>query len=218
MYMPKLFSLPALSLFFGLSAIGICSCVYAQSLQLPTFGYSGVATSVSVPDRGAVITGGVNTSSSYYTESGSPLSPIRNRAWGHSTTSGTFSTHVYVHDFEAMDAQLLGSPDAPGSGAVVRNGNRTIPVQITALDSEDVSAKARVAPSAFAIQKHKRSAPASTPQTFFLSGTSDLSGSTPLSSPLSSKGKGVKSTEPARSAKANRIENQTIIQASQFDE
>ncbi len=183
-----------------------------QALQLPTFGYSGVATTVSVPDRGGVIMGGVSTSSSSYNESGSPLSPLRNRAWGRSTTANTYSTHVYIHDFEAMDAELLGTPDAAGgSQSVVRNGSRSIPVRLTSTEAAPNRADRR-APTSVTVQKRTRAVASNSPQTFFLSGNRNLSDE------AAERDAAAIDRTANQSRQFNPADSQTVIQASKFNE
>lgn len=188
-----------------------------QALQLPTFGYSGVATTVSVPDRGGVIMGGVTTSSSSYNESGAPLSPFRNRAWGRSTTANTYSAHVYVHDFEAMDAELLGTPDVAGSSqAVVRNGSRSIPVRLTSTEAARELSD-RKASTAVTVQKRPRTGSSNAPQAFFLSGNRDLSD---VATRVATRRVSVEAAEQTenQSIQFNPADNQTVIQASKFNE
>lgn len=100
----------------------------ATSVQLPTFGYNTVTTTVSVPDRGSTYMGGINRSSMGRVESGAPLLPFKNRSIGYETGASSFRTSVYIHDFEAMDEQLLGGDSAPQGPAIV-NGDRVIPIR-----------------------------------------------------------------------------------------
>ena len=103
------------------------------TIQLPTFGYTTVATTVSVPDRGGVSLGGISRSSSGSTSRGTPLvgklpfvgRPFGNRAIGKQLGASNMSVHAYIHDFEAMDQALLARAAArrPRPG-VVMNVNR----------------------------------------------------------------------------------------------
>ncbi len=83
------------------------SSAVAQAVQLPTFEYTTVNTTVSVPDRGGAYLGGVNRAASGSSTSGAPLLPMRNRSYGSSTGATGMSVGVYVHDFEAMEAGLM---------------------------------------------------------------------------------------------------------------
>jgi hypothetical protein len=108
----------------------------AQVLQLPTFHYFSVDTSVLVPDRGAAYLGGVNYSSSQSTQRGIPglNGPMfGSRASSRSTGGGGMWVTAQIHDFEALEAQLLGQNGAtagrPGSqranAGALADANRT---------------------------------------------------------------------------------------------
>ena len=79
----------------------------ATTVQLPTFNFFTVSTSVSVPDRGGVALGGVNRSSSGSNAFGPPLGP-KNRSIGVSNSASTMSVHVQIHDLRELDRQVLG--------------------------------------------------------------------------------------------------------------
>jgi hypothetical protein len=85
--------------------------VFAQqfAVQQPVIENFSVATTVSAPDRGSVLLGGVGSAASGRTVYG-PF-PFRS-AWGVTQQSASASVHVYIHDFEAMDAALLAMPVA----------------------------------------------------------------------------------------------------------
>ncbi|MEX2142325.1 MAG: hypothetical protein WD894_23855 [Pirellulales bacterium] len=113
----------------------------AQVVQLPSFRVFSLSTTVSVPDRGSAYLGGISSSSTGRRERGLPgLShvpfagrPFGNRTIaGHTRTSGV-SVGAYIHDFEAMDEDLLrqaspvarrslpatNSPDVAGRTSIV---------------------------------------------------------------------------------------------------
>lgn len=74
------------------------------TVQLPTFSFFTVSTSVSVPDRGSASLGGVNRMSS----GSSTYGPFpTNRASGTGASAGGMSVHVTIHDFDAMDTAVL---------------------------------------------------------------------------------------------------------------
>ena len=79
----------------------------AQSVvQLPTFHFFSVSTSVSVPDGGDAFLGGVGTVSSARTERGIPGfigQPFTNIATGSTIGAASASVHAEIHDFEALD-------------------------------------------------------------------------------------------------------------------
>ena len=81
-------------------------------VQQPVVDLFSVDTVVSVPDRGSATLGGVRQNASGRSTAG----PFRSgTAWGQASAASSASTHVWIHDFEAMDATLLaeGRPDAP---------------------------------------------------------------------------------------------------------
>jgi hypothetical protein len=84
----------------------------STAVQLPTFSFFGVGTTVSVPDRGSTYMGGVNRSAEGMNEFGTPLLPFRNRSFGRESSATSTRMSVYVHDFEAMDEYLLSQPTA----------------------------------------------------------------------------------------------------------
>ena len=98
--------------------------VWAQgtTVQLPSYQYFTTGTTVSVPDRGSAYLGGVNRAQSGMNEFGSPLSPLKNRAFGSQRSATGASVSVYIHDFAAMEEELLGQSAAsgrtPGTGAL----------------------------------------------------------------------------------------------------
>src|SRR5687768_6411093 len=85
-------------------------------VQLPTFNFFGISTTVSVPDSGAGYLGGVSSSASRRVERGFPIvgrgRPFGNRAIARSTQAGGVSVRAQIHDFEAMEESLLGQADA----------------------------------------------------------------------------------------------------------
>jgi len=95
-----------------------------SAVQLPTFSYFGLGTTVSVPDRGSAYLGGVKRAASGVRESGVPLlpsAPFRNRSFGSTTSASGASVSVYIHDFQAMDEYLRSQPPA-GQALVSRDG------------------------------------------------------------------------------------------------
>lgn len=89
------------TILLAMSATGL-----AQTLQQPVTSRSGVATSVSVPDRGSTLLGGVSSraagSNSY--GFGRPQS-----SFGSETTAGSQRVSVFIHDLRAMDEAILES-------------------------------------------------------------------------------------------------------------
>ena len=120
-----------LTLLIATASTALAQNAPASAVQLPTFGYNTVNTTVSVPDRGGVYMGGIKRSFSGRTESGAPLLPFKNRSIGNQSSATSFSVHTYIHDFEAMDEDALSQGAAAisnGSGCpAIVNGNKTIP-------------------------------------------------------------------------------------------
>lgn len=95
----------------GIVAAVIPGVVVAQqqptTVQLPTYSYFSVGTTVSVPDRGSTYLGGVNRASSGMNEFGVPLMPFRNRSIGSERSASNMRVSAYIHDFEAMEEAIL---------------------------------------------------------------------------------------------------------------
>lgn len=95
--------------------LGACTCILttrqvqaqATTVQLPTFNFFTVTTSVSVPDRGGTSLGGINRSSDGRNEFGAPLSPLGNRAIGSERQALNMSVHVTIHNLDEMDQDIL---------------------------------------------------------------------------------------------------------------
>ncbi len=94
---------------FGLIA-GEAFGQQAAAVQLPTISSFSVNTTVSVPDRGSVLLGGVHRAASGRSEFGAPLLPLRNRSFGAERSASGMRVSVFIHDFEAMDEYLLSQP------------------------------------------------------------------------------------------------------------
>ncbi len=84
------------------------------AVQLPTYSFFSTGTTVTVPDRGSVLLGGVKRSATGTSEFGIPLTPFRNRAFGMERSAIGTSVSVYIHDFEALEEQLLSQSTAGG--------------------------------------------------------------------------------------------------------
>ena len=81
------------------------------TVQLPTFNFFTVNTTVEVPDSGGGVLGGVGSSASGCNQRGIPglgSRPFTNVAGGARGAAGSVSVTAEIHDFEAMDRQLLG--------------------------------------------------------------------------------------------------------------
>ncbi|MBS0204605.1 MAG: hypothetical protein JSS49_17005 [Planctomycetes bacterium] len=95
----------------AIALIGSSSALHAQlTVQQPVVGTTGVATSVSVPDRGSTFLGGVSSAQSFRNSYG-PLRTGTGRGYG--LSGGSMSAHVYIIDLHAMDEAILNSvPDS----------------------------------------------------------------------------------------------------------
>jgi hypothetical protein len=108
---------------FALAMFAETDNAFAQVVQLPTFRFFGLSTTVSVPDRGSAYLGGVSRSAMNRSEHGLPILgrvPVAGRAFGNRAIAGRTelsgaSVSAQIHDFEAMDQELLGQ-----AGAVAR--------------------------------------------------------------------------------------------------
>lgn len=108
---------------------------FAQiAVQQPVIENFSVGTTVSVPDRGSALLGGVGSAASSRTITG----PLRSgTSLGLTRQASTASVHVYIHDFEAMDAALLNSAEpAPASRIDPRIARRLQPREMAVVKSE----------------------------------------------------------------------------------
>jgi hypothetical protein len=85
----------------------------AQTVQLPTYTFFGVSTTVSVPDNGAAFLGGINRAASGGNEFGVPglaFPGLQNRSIGQNMSASNVWASVTIHDLDAMDQAILNSP------------------------------------------------------------------------------------------------------------
>lgn len=92
--------------------LGSSSILHAQiTVQQPVVRSTSVGTTVSVPDRGSVLLGGV-TSAEASRQSYGPLRTGTSR--GYSLSASSVSASVRIIDLQAMDEAILNSvPDSP---------------------------------------------------------------------------------------------------------
>lgn len=91
--------------------LGLTNVAWAQGLtvQQPVVSTFSVGTSVSVPDRGSALLGGVGSARS----SRSTTGPFRSgSSLGLERQAGSVSTSVYIHDLRAMDESILATGSA----------------------------------------------------------------------------------------------------------
>jgi hypothetical protein len=87
----------------------------AQVLQLPTFSFATVSTTVSVPDQGSVFLGGIDRAADGRNEFGVPgitLPGFQSRSIGQDRSSTGMFVTATIHDFDAMDQALLNTPSS----------------------------------------------------------------------------------------------------------
>ena len=97
--------------------------VGATTIQLPTFNFFAISTSVEVPDSGEGFLGGVNTATSAGSQralAGLGFVPFSNRADASGGHGGGVSVRATVHDFNAMDKALLGADFQDSTAAASR--------------------------------------------------------------------------------------------------
>lgn len=85
------------------------------TVQLPTFSFFSVGTTVSVPDRGSAYLGGIKRAATGRNEFGVPMLPFRpfkNTGIGREVSASSVHVTATIHDFEAMDEFLLSQPTA----------------------------------------------------------------------------------------------------------
>lgn len=87
----------------------------ATTVQLPTFNFFTISTTVLVPDRGGAYLGGVNSGASASRTSGLP--GLANRAGASNFGASGLSVHVQVLDLAEMDRALLAEAKAKRESA-----------------------------------------------------------------------------------------------------
>lgn len=107
---------------------GSSTSLFAQqaTVQQPVVGTNSVRTTVSVPDRGSALLGGVGSAQS----ARSTYGPLRTgSSFGLSRSASSMSTSVYIHDLRAMDEALLNSvPDSPSPANIRSSGRSSVDV------------------------------------------------------------------------------------------
>lgn len=109
------------------------------AVQQPVVATNSVRTTVSVPDRGSALLGGVGSAQSARSSYG----PLRSgSSIGLSRSASSMSTSVYIHDLRAMDEVLLNSvPDSPAPSAI-RGGSRMPPTEAARANAASPAEKA----------------------------------------------------------------------------
>lgn len=83
----------------------------AQAVQLPTYGQFGVSTTVSVPDQGSILLGGIRQGAEGSVSRGLPgLGPLfRNRASGRSIGNSQVVLSATIIDHQELDEAVLAA-------------------------------------------------------------------------------------------------------------
>ena len=102
-------------------------CGLAQVVQLPTFNYTTVGTTVTVPDRGSAFLGGIKRASAGQVSRGVPmLSKVpglgrlfSNRGIGQSRSASNMHVTATIIDHAELDEAILGMARTPGGVAAI---------------------------------------------------------------------------------------------------
>lgn len=89
-------------------------------IQAPVIARFSVSTSVSVPDRGSALLGSVGRAADGYKSYGPGPFP-RGSSRGRSISHRSMRSHVYIHDFSAMDPFLRSRVPQPVDPATENN-------------------------------------------------------------------------------------------------
>lgn len=89
----------------------------ATTVQLPTFSFFTVNTTVSVPDRGGAYLGGINRARDGRIERG--FGPLANKAIGGDRLASGASVHATIIDHAEIDRELLAAAAARRSGTTI---------------------------------------------------------------------------------------------------
>lgn len=143
-------------LILPLSFLRPTSAQQPVTVQLPTFSYFTVNTSVLVPDGGGAYLGGVSRARSGSTYRGTPLagktpflSPLlSNRATSHAVGGGPMSVHATIIDHGEIDERILGAALAQRGSQPAGTADGAAggpPVVAAAADNSPAAAVASVA-------------------------------------------------------------------------
>jgi hypothetical protein len=126
----------------------------SQTLQLPTFSFTTVNTTVSVPDQGSAFLGGIDRAASGGNQFGVPglaFPGLQNRSFGQNMSSSGMRVSATIHDFDAMDQALLNTPtDLASSYSSGMRGMSDVPLKWVApapqLDAVNLAGNWRLQP------------------------------------------------------------------------
>jgi hypothetical protein len=109
--------------------VGAVGPVGATTIQLPTFNFFAISTSVEVPDSGEGFMGGVNSATSATSQrglAGIGFVPFSNRADASGRSGGGVSVRATIHDFDAMDKALLGADLQAATGSAASTASSPV--------------------------------------------------------------------------------------------
>jgi type II secretory pathway component GspD/PulD (secretin) len=109
----------------------------AQTIQLPRLGTNAVTTTVTAPDRGTVLLGGIKSARESRNELGVPIlgklpfvgRGFRNVGIGREVSSSMMTVTPVIHDFAAMERELLGTSPRRSSASIRSRGGAGIASQ-----------------------------------------------------------------------------------------
>ena len=109
------------------------------AVQQPVVATNSVRTTVSVPDRGSALLGGVSSAQSARSNYG----PLRSgTSTGLSRSASSMSTSVYIHDLRAVDEALLSSVQDSPEPSAIRGGSRMPPAEAARVEVASPTEKA----------------------------------------------------------------------------
>ncbi len=126
---------------------GVARAQAVGAVQLPTFQFFTVQTTVSVPDSGGAYLGGVGRSSTHSSQRGLPLlnrDPLfAGRAIGRTSGTSGVSVHAQIHDMQAMDEALLRQAGLRGDNRRIATSRvRQVPAKSMAEIRRDQNGRA----------------------------------------------------------------------------
>jgi hypothetical protein len=103
---PGLEARPGIGAQLPIGQPGVVGPPGGTSVQLPTFSFFTISTTVLVPDSGGTFLGGVNSGAGVGRQNGAP-GLAGSRAGGSGVNAGGISVGAQIHDLREMDRQLL---------------------------------------------------------------------------------------------------------------
>ena len=114
----------------------------AVTVQLPTFSFFTVSTTVLVPDRGGAAMGGIGRSSLGANQFGPAPLPAGTRSIGAERQAQNLQVFVHVHDFKALEQAMGTAGVGGGQGLGIATGEGS---PLSSGPVEDVAGRRSVA-------------------------------------------------------------------------